>query len=86
MSTIQIITTNSVKCGAIRFFTSKVNCRKHYLLETVKHFRNNYRIYDYGSSGHIWQGTFKSFIIQNGVYSLMVLKYVNGNLVKAGRE
>ena len=38
----------------------------------------------YGSSGHIWQGRFKSFIIQKDIHLLMVLRYVEGNPVRAG--
>jgi putative transposase len=35
-------------------------------------------------SGHVWQGRFKSFIIQEDVHLLMVLRYVEGNPVRAG--
>jgi putative transposase len=38
----------------------------------------------YGSSGHIWQGRYKSFLIQEDVYLLMVLRYIEGNPVRAG--
>jgi len=38
----------------------------------------------YKTSGHIWQGRFKSFIIQEDNHLLTVLKYVEGNPVRAG--
>lgn len=38
----------------------------------------------YGSSGHVWQGRFKSFLIQRDRYLLAVLRYVEANPVRAG--
>lgn len=38
----------------------------------------------YGSSGHIWQGRFKSFPIQQDSYLIMALKYVELNPLRAG--
>ena len=38
----------------------------------------------YGTSGQVWQGRFKSFIIQGDRHLLMVLRYVEGNPVRAG--
>ncbi len=38
----------------------------------------------YGTSGHIWQGRFKSFIIQEETHLLTVLRYVEGNPIRAG--
>ncbi|NQT75776.1 MAG: transposase [Candidatus Omnitrophica bacterium] len=38
----------------------------------------------YGSTGHIWQGRYKSFIIQEGGHLLTVLRYVIRNPVRAG--
>ena len=38
----------------------------------------------YGTSGHAWQGRFKSFVIQKDGHLLMVLRYVEGNPVRAG--
>jgi|UniRef100_A0A7C6AGX3 putative transposase len=37
----------------------------------------------YGTSGHIWQGRYKSFIVQENNYLLTVLRYVEGNPVRA---
>lgn len=37
----------------------------------------------YGSSGHVWQGRFKSFMVQEDVHLLMVLRYIEGNPVRA---
>ncbi len=48
----------------------------------TSHVRRYHR--HYGSSGHIWQGRFKSFIIQRDEHLLMVLRYVEGNPVRAG--
>jgi putative transposase len=38
----------------------------------------------HGTNGHVWQGRFKSFVIQEDTHLLMVLKYVEGNPVRAG--
>ena len=38
----------------------------------------------YGSSGHIWQGRFKSFPIQRDEHLITVLRYVLQNPVRAG--
>lgn len=38
----------------------------------------------YNTSGHLWQGRFKSFIIQEDNHFLTVLRYVEGNAVRAG--
>ena len=37
----------------------------------------------YGSSGHVWQGRYKSFMIQEDRHLLMVLRYIEGNPVRA---
>jgi putative transposase len=47
----------------------------------TSHVRRYHR--HYGSSGHIWQGRFKSFIIQKDEHLLMVLRYAEGNPVRA---
>ena len=38
----------------------------------------------YGSSGHVWQGRFKSFPVQCDEHLLMVLRYVLQNPVRSG--
>jgi putative transposase len=38
----------------------------------------------YGSSGHVWQGRFKSFPVQRDEYLITVLRYVLQNPVRAG--
>ena len=48
----------------------------------TSHVRRYHR--HYGTSGHIWQGRFKSFIIEKDEHLLMVLRYVEGNPVRAG--
>jgi putative transposase len=37
----------------------------------------------YGTSGHVWQGRYKSFIVQEDQHLLTVLRYVEGNPVRA---
>ena len=38
----------------------------------------------HGTSGHVWQGRFKSFIVQQDDHLLMAMRYVEGNPVRAG--
>lgn len=38
----------------------------------------------YKSSGHVWQGRFKSFIVQEDAHLLTVARYIEGNPVRAG--
>jgi len=38
----------------------------------------------HGSSGHIWQGRFKSFIVESDMHLLTVAGYIEGNPVRAG--
>lgn len=47
----------------------------------TSHVRRYHQHYD--SSGHVWQGRYKSFIIQDGLHLLTVLRYVEGNPVRA---
>lgn len=47
----------------------------------TSHVRKYHR--HYGSSGHVWQGRYKSFIVQNDAHLLMVLRYIEGNPVRA---
>jgi putative transposase len=37
----------------------------------------------YGTSGHVWQGRFKSFLVQEDNHLLTVLRYVEGNPVRS---
>lgn len=46
------------------------------------HVRRYHR--HYGTSGHVWQGRFKAFPIQQGEHLLTVLKYVERNPLRAG--
>ncbi|MEA2005766.1 MAG: transposase [Acidobacteriota bacterium] len=51
----------------------------HWLTSThARHYH-----YYYNTSGHIWQGRFKSFVIQNDYHIFSVLRYVEGNPVRA---
>jgi putative transposase len=47
----------------------------------TSHVRRYHRHYE--SSGHVWQGRYKSFIIQEDSHLLMVLRYIEGNPVRA---
>jgi putative transposase len=38
----------------------------------------------YQSSGHLWQGRFKSFEVRGDEYFLTVARYIEGNLTRAG--
>lgn len=44
----------------------------------VRHYHNHY-----GSTGHIWQGRFKSFIIQNDEHLITALRYAEANPVRS---
>jgi putative transposase len=46
------------------------------------HVRRYHR--HYNSSGHVWQGRFKAFPIQQDRHYLSVLRYVEGNPLRAG--
>lgn len=37
----------------------------------------------YGTSGHVWQGRYKSFIVQEDDHLLTVMRYIEGNPVRA---
>ena len=45
------------------------------------HVRRYHR--HYGSSGHLWQGRYKSFVIDNDEQLLTVIRYVEANPVRA---
>ena len=47
----------------------------------TSHVRRYHR--HYGTSGHVWQGRFKSFLIQEDAHLLTVLRYVEANPVRA---
>lgn len=47
----------------------------------TSHVRRHHKRYD--SSGHIWQGRFKSFIVSNDNYLLTLLRYVETNPVRS---
>ena len=52
----------------------------HWLLTThVRRYLRHYR-----SSGHVWQGRFKAFPIQEDEHLLVVLRYVERNPLRAG--
>lgn len=48
----------------------------------TSHVRRYHR--HYGGSGHVWQGRFKAFAIQQDEHLLTVLRYVERNPVRAG--
>ena len=47
----------------------------------TSHVRRYHR--HHGTSGHIWQGRFKSFVVQNDDHLLTAMRYVEGNPVQA---
>ncbi len=47
----------------------------------TSHVRRYHRHYE--SSGHVWQGRFKSFMVQEDNHLLMVLRYIEANPVRA---
>jgi len=51
----------------------------HWLM--TSHVRRYHR--HYGSSGHVWQGRYKSFMIQEDSHLQMVMRYIEGNPVRA---
>jgi putative transposase len=48
----------------------------------TSHVRRYHR--HYKSSGHVWQGRFKSFIVQKDDHLLTVIRYIERNPVRAG--
>lgn len=38
----------------------------------------------YGTNGHVWQGRFKSFIVQRDDHLFTLMRYVEGNPVRSG--
>jgi len=48
----------------------------------TSHVRRYHR--HHGTSGHLWQGRFKSFIVRDDDHLLTVARYVEGNPVQAG--
>lgn len=49
---------------------------------TTRHVRCYCR--RYGTNGRIWQGRFKSFLVQRGSHLLTAMRYVEGNPVRVG--
>ena len=49
---------------------------------TTNHVRQYHQ--HYGTSGHLWHGRFKNFIIQEDGHLLTVVRYVEANPVRAG--
>lgn len=52
----------------------------HWLATSHAHRYHKY----YGTTGHIWEGRYKSFMVQQDSYLLMVLRYVEANPVRGG--
>ncbi|HUW56022.1 MAG TPA: transposase [Planctomycetota bacterium] len=49
---------------------------------TTTHVRRHHRRYD--SSGHVWQGPYKDFPVQNDRHLATVLRYIERNPLRAG--
>ena len=47
----------------------------------TSHVRRYHR--HYGTTGHVWQGRFKSFIVQDDSHLITVARYIEGNPVRA---
>jgi len=47
----------------------------------TSHVRRYHR--HYGSSGHVWQGRYKSFMIQEDSHLQMAMRYIEGNAARA---
>jgi len=47
----------------------------------TSHVRRYHRLYQ--SSGHVWQGRYKSFVVQNDTHLLTVARYIEGNPLRA---
>jgi len=47
----------------------------------TSHVRKYHR--HYGGSGHVWQGRYKSFMVQEDSHLQMVMRYIEGNPVRA---
>jgi putative transposase len=48
------------------------------------HVRRHHKRYGTTGQGHIWQGRYKNFMVQDGVHLLNVLRYVEANALRAG--
>jgi putative transposase len=48
----------------------------------TSHVRRYHR--HYGTSGHVWQGRYKSFIVQSNEHLITVIRYIEANPVRAG--
>ena len=48
----------------------------------TSHVRRYHQLY--GTNGHVWQGRFKSFIVQQDHHLLTLLRYVENNPVRSG--
>lgn len=62
------------------FHDGDLSCWMQWLM--TSHVRRYHR--HYGSSGHVWQGRFKAFPIQQDYHFLTVLRYVEQNPQRAG--
>jgi len=56
----------------------ELSCFMQWLLTSpVRRYHRHYR-----SSGHVWQGRYKSFIVKEDNYLLTVARYIEGNPVR----
>lgn len=58
-----------------------VASKGEYNMSFSSHVRRYHR--HYGTSGHVWQGRYKSFVVQEDGHLLTVIRYIEGNPVKA---
>ena len=50
-----------------------------FMTSHVRRYHKHYR-----TSGHVWQGRFKSFIVQDDTHLLTVARYIEGNPLRCG--
>ena len=54
-------------------------CMQWLMTSHVRRYHSHYK-----TSGHVWQGRYKSFIVQNDDHLLTVARYIEANPVRAG--
>jgi putative transposase len=64
---------------AIKIYAYSLSQSMHWISSSyVRYYNKRYNI-----SGHLWQGRYKSFIVQEDSYLLVLLKYVEANPKRA---
>ena len=79
MGSVRLLDAKSFSLGIMA--DSRRHLSKWMQWLTTSHVRRYHR--HYNSSGHVWQGRFKSFPIQSDEHLLTVIRYVERNPVRA---